>query len=283
MYMLGTNDSLSARERIPAMSSASHATSATNPRDSELLEIDTREVPLTAPAGTPPELAQAFERVADALFQTAELLQAPAQSRRGFELEARKLSDVWHRARNAYGKVELVLQSASAPEGACAHQDALNTVCRVVDATGHAILRKLSSEVAIAYLKLVPRFDLASVLCRMRRQISRAGVQKLAFKRVGDITGLEIESVLKGQQPGESASSVDQYVTLDQAAAMVNRTKKTLMRYLNDPKYKKHRMPKPDVKGGEGKPHEWRWTRLRPFLEKHFNRRLPERFPSAAA
>jgi hypothetical protein len=171
------------------MSSASHATGATNPRDSELLEIDTREVPLTAPADTPPKLAHAFEGVADALFRTAELLQAPAPSARAFELQARRLSDVWRRARDTYGKVELLLQSVSAPEGACAHQDALNIVGRVVDATGHAILRKVSSEEAIAYLSLVPRFDLASILSRMRRQIGRAGIHNSAVERPRRLRG----------------------------------------------------------------------------------------------
>ena len=62
-------------------------------------------------------------------------------------------------------------------------------------------------------------------------------------------------------------------------AQTVNRDKKTLERYLNDPKYKKHGMPAPDVEGGGGKPHEWKWSTLRPWLERTFKRPLPERFP----
>jgi hypothetical protein len=70
-----------------------------------------------------------------------------------------------------------------------------------------------------------------------------------------------------------------QYVTLDQAAAIINRNKKTLERYLNDPSYKKHKMPPPEVEGGGGKPHEWLWSTLRPWLEETFGRQLPDRFP----
>jgi hypothetical protein len=67
-----------------------------------------------------------------------------------------------------------------------------------------------------------------------------------------------------------------QYVTLDQAAALVNRRKKTLERHFNnDPD-----APQPDVEGGGGRAHEWRWDRLRTWLENTFSRPLPARFPS---
>jgi hypothetical protein len=68
----------------------------------------------------------------------------------------------------------------------------------------------------------------------------------------------------------------DQYVTLDQAAALVNRAKKTLERHMANgcPQ-----APAPDVEGGGGKPHEWLWSRLRPWLEEQFRRPLPEHFP----
>jgi hypothetical protein len=64
----------------------------------------------------------------------------------------------------------------------------------------------------------------------------------------------------------------DCYVTLDKAAAMVGRSKKTLERY-------KRKMPAPTVKGGRGKPNEWLWSVIRPWLEKTFDRNLPKRFP----
>ena len=69
-----------------------------------------------------------------------------------------------------------------------------------------------------------------------------------------------------------------QYVTLDQAAALVNRSKKTLERYVADPK---RGAPAPDVEGGGGKPHEWLYEMLRPWLEQQFSRKLPERFPAS--
>lgn len=62
-------------------------------------------------------------------------------------------------------------------------------------------------------------------------------------------------------------------VTLYQAAALVNRSKKTLER-------RKDRMPLPRVEGGGGKPAEWAWKELRPWLEQEFERSLPERFPA---
>ncbi len=79
--------------------------------------------------------------------------------------------------------------------------------------------------------------------------------------------------------PSPPPEAFDQYVTLDQAASLVNKSKKTLERYLNDRDYAHFGMPKPDVEGGGGKAHEWLWSKLRPWLEQQFNRRLPERFP----
>ena len=68
-----------------------------------------------------------------------------------------------------------------------------------------------------------------------------------------------------------------QFVNLDQMAAMVNRSKATLERRLNTGN---STMPRPDVEGGGGKPHEWRWDRIRPWLMAEFGRDLPERFPN---
>ncbi len=66
------------------------------------------------------------------------------------------------------------------------------------------------------------------------------------------------------------------HVTLSQAAAVVSRGKRTLERWAReDPEF-----PLPDVDGGGGKPNEWKWTRLRPYLEAKTERNLPEWFPS---
>jgi hypothetical protein len=69
-------------------------------------------------------------------------------------------------------------------------------------------------------------------------------------------------------------STAAYYVTLDQAAALVNRSKSTLER-------RKAKMPAPAVKGGGGRPSEWLWSELRPWLEKAFGRLLPEIPPHA--
>lgn len=68
-----------------------------------------------------------------------------------------------------------------------------------------------------------------------------------------------------------------QYVTLDQAAASVGRSKRTLEKLRNR---KKNPMPDPDICGGGGKPNEWLWAIIRPWLEKEYGRTLPAVFPA---
>jgi len=72
---------------------------------------------------------------------------------------------------------------------------------------------------------------------------------------------------------GPSDTVPECLVTLQQAAGMVSRCKRSLQRLL--PK-----MPAPRVQGAGGKPSEWAWSELRPWLEKNFERPLPERFPA---
>jgi hypothetical protein len=67
-----------------------------------------------------------------------------------------------------------------------------------------------------------------------------------------------------------------QYVTLDQMAAIVHRSKRTLEKRKgrrNNP------LPDPDVEGGGGRPAEWLWPNVRKWLEQEFGRQLPEQFP----
>lgn len=73
-----------------------------------------------------------------------------------------------------------------------------------------------------------------------------------------------------GKQAAPDGAS--ELVTLDEAAAMVHRSKKTLERYLA-------KMPTPYVQGGGGKPSLWKWDELRPWLEQQFVPDLPKRFP----
>lgn len=68
---------------------------------------------------------------------------------------------------------------------------------------------------------------------------------------------------------------VPDYIDLDQAAALVNRVKKTLERAVkNDPS-----MPRPDIEGGGGKKNEWDYAKLKPWLETKYGRKLPARPP----
>ena len=63
-------------------------------------------------------------------------------------------------------------------------------------------------------------------------------------------------------------------IDMDQAAALVSRSKKTLERKLNN-----GTMPQPDIEGGGGKKHEWEYAKLRPWLEATYCRMLPDRPP----
>jgi hypothetical protein len=79
-------------------------------------------------------------------------------------------------------------------------------------------------------------------------------------------------------QPAAAAVSTNakvvDYINMDQASALVNRSKKTL-----EGRLKQGKMPPPDIEGGGGKPHEWQYAKLRPWLEEEFARKLPDRPP----
>jgi len=246
------------------------------------LQLDSREVSLEAPAGTPAPLRQAYDAVADALFQAAEMRRCPPAAHPMFEDQASALADAYHAARDRYAPAERLLQAVTDDAGHCAHQAALNAACRVNDAAGHVMLGIVPPHRAVVHVQAVPTFDLTALLQAMRRQTSRAALQLNG----GDMRdGPESEprtdrDIPQNHGKGRSEPEPPQYVTLDQVAALINRKKKTLERYLNEPKYKKKfDMPQPEVEGGGGKPHEWLWPTLQPWLEKTFGRKLPERFP----
>ncbi len=72
----------------------------------------------------------------------------------------------------------------------------------------------------------------------------------------------------------ETTTSVDAHVKLDDLALLVRTSKKTLER-----KYADGKLCEPDVEGGGGKPHLWKYQRIRPHLEREFARILPEQWP----
>jgi hypothetical protein len=80
-------------------------------------------------------------------------------------------------------------------------------------------------------------------------------------------------------QPADAAHprTLPDYVTLGQMAAIVKRSKRTAEKWKTrerDP------LPTSDIEGGGGKPDEWDWPKVRPWLERETGRTLPERFPS---
>ncbi|MFI5457595.1 MAG: hypothetical protein ACHRXM_19305, partial [Isosphaerales bacterium] len=71
----------------------------------------------------------------------------------------------------------------------------------------------------------------------------------------------------------EAPAELPDLVTLDQAAARVHRSKRTLERYKT-----KGTLPEPTVEGGGGKFALYDWKIMRPWLTKEFGVILPERF-----
>jgi hypothetical protein len=68
----------------------------------------------------------------------------------------------------------------------------------------------------------------------------------------------------------EPPAELPEIVNLDQAAALVNKTTNGLRHYRNKG------MPKPHIRGTKGQPNQYLWSEMRPWLEKQFNRRIPE-------
>ena len=122
-------------------------------------------------------------------------------------------------------------------------------------------LQSLLREHAPMLLKLMPRFDF---FFDPRPLDLETKLQRVC----------EIESALRSQLA--SPPSSDQYVTLDQMAALVNMSKRTLE---SRKSRKENPLPFPDVDGGGGKADEWLYEKIRPWLEADFKKVLRERLP----
>lgn len=72
----------------------------------------------------------------------------------------------------------------------------------------------------------------------------------------------------------DAVSATDDIVTLDQAAALVKQSKRTLERWLKDGK-----LPAPDIVGGGGKAHRWIWARIREPLQNQSGLIMPAKSP----
>jgi hypothetical protein len=77
-------------------------------------------------------------------------------------------------------------------------------------------------------------------------------------------------------RPDAPVEVVPDRVTLDQAASMVHRVKRTLEHYKTNGK-----LPAPAVEGNYGQAHLWDWDVMRPWLEATFNTKLPVRSPGS--
>jgi hypothetical protein len=146
--------------------------------------VDTREVSLEAPLNTPSPLREAYEAVADAVFQAAELFRCPPADRTPFEEQANALSAACRAGGERYAAAELLLQATTdAAAGYCIFQEALDTARRVNDAAGLIMLNAVPFPQATAHIRAVGSFNPAELLRAMRRQTSRAA---LLFRRGSD-------------------------------------------------------------------------------------------------
>ena len=127
-----------------------------------------------------------------------------------------------------------------------------------------------------------------TVTYRPTRQLEAWGVLPKYVPTAGRLSLYErravacdfLSNLIEDAQPtpaiADAEDRIPQYVTLDQAAGIVKRSKRTLEKKLtrrNNP------LPPPDIEGGGGKANEWDWAKLRPFLEQEYGKKLPEKFP----
>jgi hypothetical protein len=98
------------------------------------------------------------------------------------------------------------------------------------------------------------------------QKVSQAGPPERADAGVG-LEDRERTSGLPATDPND-------LVTLNQCAALVNRTKRCVENYKKNKDF-----PRPEVLGGGGKPHEYRYSEMRVWLQHKFGRKLPTEFP----
>jgi hypothetical protein len=142
------------------------------------LQLDSREVPMDAPVGTPSPLREAFEAVAESLLQAADFRRNPPNWGLAFEEQACALSTALSTARARYASAELRLRAVTERDGHCAHQEALNAVSWINDACGHVMRNIVPPHRAVAHIFATPAIDVSQILGAMRRQTSRAAVQE---------------------------------------------------------------------------------------------------------
>jgi len=146
--------------------------------------------------------------------------------------------------------------------------------------------KELLEKSPLGQLVIRPDVSLLKLAKFMREEEAKANPIQVFIPRPPQarVAGEKEGNAVPGSRAADSPDDTDsapttdvalhQYVTLDQIAASVNRSKRTLERLKQQGK-----MPLSDVEGGGGKPDEWVWSGIRPWLEKQFGKLLPERFP----
>ncbi len=127
---------------------------------------------------------------------------------------------------------------------------------------------ELETEILRFEREEIPRFD--AQLTALVTWVSKLALAEAASEGAGERDSMEAGN---GQQAA-LAHVNSQYVTVDQAAALVQRSKKTVAKWLNQ-----DGAPLAAVEGGGGKAHEYLWSDLKPFLELKTSRNLPAEYP----
>jgi hypothetical protein len=79
-----------------------------------------------------------------------------------------------------------------------------------------------------------------------------------------------------GPAGGSGGEHAPEWLDLDQIAALVHLRKRSLENYK---RRQKDPLPEPDVPGGGGHRGYWRWSTIRPWLERNFSFPFPKHFP----
>jgi hypothetical protein len=126
-----------------------------------------------------------------------------------------------------------------------------------------AFLMQAKIELPPELAAMVQAIALPKIVAHTREGRTNAGeAQALAEERKGTCS--------EGIDLPEASVGLPDLVTLDQAAALVNRSKSALRHY------RAKGMPAPVVRGKKGQPNEYRLSEMLPWLEKTFNRRFPD-------
>jgi hypothetical protein len=108
---------------------------------------------------------------------------------------------------------------------------------------------------------------------------ARPGLADVNLENLALALSLSVLKILRDLQAGTAAAPLStprQLVDLDQIAALVRRSKRTLEKYTR-------RMPAPVVEGGGGRAHLWDYPTVRPWLIATFRVPLPEQLPDRLA